>query len=558
MKIILATLNSKYIHMSLAPWYLKKGLEVYGHKNLESMVFEATINQSIDEIYDALIQFQADVICFSVYIWNKDQTFNICKKLKTLNPSIKIIVGGPEVSFQSSNIIRLSFIDYVMKGEGEESVSALINCLYLNKPLTTISGLVYLENDQIIENQIVPLKYYLDPYTEKFLEHVKGRIVYLETSRGCPYQCAFCLSGIQDPLRFFELEDAKEKIIKLSHSSTKTIKFVDRTFNANPKRANDILSWIIDNPSGRVNTEVCFHFEIAGDILTEELFETISRAKKGLVQFEIGLQSFNEAALAASHRKTDTQHLIKSIKRLIALDVAHIHIDLIAGLPLEGLESFKESFNQAFDLRAHMLQLGFLKLIHGSYLREHYTDYDYCFSKEVPYTIISNKWLSVEELKIIELVEHSFDRIYNSGRFITTLDYLLMTTNQKCFDLMLEIALNLQGDIKHLDSFTDALFNYFSIKTDPLKLREALVIDRLSSNASGRLSSSLKIESKYLKRYRLALAKIHPEQKGLKRAVEILLSTQQLIYVDYHEEKSLFNRFPYHLIELNTLDITNV
>ncbi|MFI3283912.1 MAG: radical SAM protein [Erysipelotrichaceae bacterium] len=555
MNVLIATLNSKYVHASLSVWYLKEAMHQYSKTDCNVKVYESTINVELEKIKDEIISHQPNVLCFSVYIWNVRQTFQLIKMIKeSINPTI--IIGGPEVSFNDEEVLRNHpEVDYLLRRHGEESLPKLIDALYQNQALPSISGLSYLDEEKIIRHPVSKLTSFINPYTQEFIDQINGRIVYFEASRGCPYQCAFCLSGQDDLPCFFDFELIKENLIKLSHSSSKTIKFVDRTFNAHAKRANDILSFIIDHPE-LVSHEVTYHFEIAGDILNEELFHTIQRAPVGLFQFEIGLQSFNEETLQEVHRKTNTKILVENIKRLISFNNAHIHIDLIAGLPLEDLVSFKESFNLAYKIKPHMLQLGFLKLLHGSYLRDHRDEYFVAYDLNPPYEVSETKWLKKEEFKLIHQVEDIFERMVNSGRFLYSVDYLLDKTGKNPFDLFLYIAQHIEYDYKvSLDGFTAMIFNLFE-RDSPL--RDALVIDRLSSNASGRIANCLKENFVSLKRYRLALAKIDPEIKGLKRGFEYLSSQQRFIYVDYQDKDIITNHYQAKYIDIHQLDISKV
>ena len=281
MKIAICCLNSKYIHSSLAPWCLFSALKDKSN-DVKAEVIEDTINNDIKIITDKIINGKYDVVSFSCYIWNITKTLEICKNIKTKTDST-IILGGPEVSYRAKNVLNdYPFIDFVLSGEGEESFPQFIEEHGTNKCYNYVDGLTYRDNDNTIVS--IPEKQYtgtpVNPYCDEFFDSLNNRISYIETSRGCPYNCAFCLSGRCSKLRFFDIEQTKEKIIKLSNSGTKTIKFVDRTFNASPKRANEILSFILENHKKTIPENVCFHFEIAGDILKEETFEILELLSK--------------------------------------------------------------------------------------------------------------------------------------------------------------------------------------------------------------------------------------------------------------------------------------
>ena len=369
MKVIIACLNSKYIHASLSPWCLLAGVREFAKGEYDATVMESTINGDTAAFADSITNEKPYIVAFSCYIWNITKTLEICKAIKEKHNCI-IVLGGPEVAYKPKDILeKHGFIDYVLSGEGEWTFPDFLDSL--GGDLSSVSGLTYKENGKIIS---VPEKEYTatppSPYCEEFFEKLNGRITYIETSRGCPYSCAFCLSGRCSPLRFFDTENVKKDIIKLAQSGTQTVKFVDRTFNANAKRANEILLFIKENYGKEIPQGVCFHFEIAGDILKDSTLEILESMPYGAVQLEIGIQSFNEETLKKINRKTNTEKLMQNIRKLISFNNMHIHIDLIAGLTGEDFESFKSSFNTAYSLGAHMLQLGFLKLLHGADMRE--------------------------------------------------------------------------------------------------------------------------------------------------------------------------------------------
>ena len=382
MKVLICCLNSKYIHASLAPWCLFSGVKAFAKNDYDIKVLESTINANLHDFAKKIILEKPQAVSFSCYIWNITQTLEICKEIKE-KLDCKIILGGPEVAYRPKDVLeKYDFIDFVLSGEGEWNFPLLLD--NINGDLNTVDGLTYRKKNEIITisekeyNETPP-----SPYSDDFYNNLKGRIAYIETSRGCPYRCAFCLSGRCSKLRFFDLEQVKKDIINLANSGTQTLKFVDRTFNANSKRANEILTFIKDNYGTKIPENICFHFEIAGDILTNDTLEILSQMPIGAVQLEIGMQSFNEDTLKAINRKTNTEKLIRNIKKLLGMGNMHIHIDLIAGLTGEDLESFKNSFNIGYSLKAHMLQMGFLKLLYGADMRENPQDFP-CEYTETP------------------------------------------------------------------------------------------------------------------------------------------------------------------------------
>ena len=434
MKVIISCLNSKYVHASLSPWCLLAGVREFSKNSYDISVMESTINGDITDFAHKIIGEKPDVVSFSCYIWNITKNLEICRIIKE-NHNCKIVLGGPEVAYRQKDVLmKYDFIDFVLSGEGEWTFPDFLD--KINGELSLVSGLSYRKNGEIVT---IPEKEYTDtppsPFTDEFFDNLKGRISYIETSRGCPYRCAFCLSGRCSTLRFFDLDRVKSDIIKLANSGTQTVKFVDRTFNADYKRANEILTFIKENYGKDIPQNVCFHFEIAGDILKESTLEILASMPKGAVQLEIGMQSFNEETLKAINRKTDTKKLTQNIQKLISFNNMHIHIDLIAGLTGEDLESFKNSFNTGYSLKAHMLQMGFLKLLYGADMRENSEKYPCTFTDVPPYEVTSTPWLSNDEIVMLKKCEDAVDRLYNSGRFLFTLEYLIEKVGISPFDV---------------------------------------------------------------------------------------------------------------------------
>ncbi len=538
MKLVLAVYNSKYIHSSLAPWCLGAGLTAYA-PSVEWCVKEGTINQNPELLVNQILEENPNVVGFSVYIWNKPNTLQAIKSIKKQNPCCKIVVGGPEVSYNAAQILQENLeIDYVLSGEGEESLPAFCNALQdrLDPLEQNVAGLCGRNNGTIVEKEPAVLTMSPpDPYTKEYFEALNGRICYIETTRGCPYRCAFCLSGRCGPVRCFEMDDMKRRITKLAQSGTKTIKFVDRTFNARPDRAAEIWRWILQEYGKSLPKDVCFHFEIAGDILKEEHFELLNQMPLGAVQLEIGLQSFHEPTLEAIHRKTNCTKLKENICRLAQPQNIHLHIDLIAGLPLETFEIFGQSFNTAFALQPQMLQLGFLKLLYGADMREQPQEYPCNFDSNPPYQVIDTPWISVEELHKLHLLEDVVERTFNSGRFHRTIEYLLETTGFSPFALFGFLSEQETAEKTGLDAYTELLFQTAQKlpNVDKQKLRDIMCIDRLESNGTGKLPVCLQVEDKNLKRYSILLEQKSATPKKAKRGKAILYADNQMVWVDY-------------------------
>lgn len=537
LKVILGCLNSKYIHASLSPWCLKAGVDTYCKADINSIVIESTINSDLDRYIQIIIEQTPDIVCFSCYIWNIEKTIYICEKLKdSLN--CKIILGGPEVAYRSQDVLQnYGFIDFVLSGEGEESLPKLLNILYFNGDLSGAYGLSYRQSNKILQTEEkICAGTPVSPYTDEFFDNLKGRICYIETSRGCPFRCAFCLSGRCSPLRFFDIDTVKKNIIKLSQSGTKTVKFVDRTFNANSKRANEIISFILSNYKTVIPEGVCFHFEIAGDILTEETFNLLQSAPKGLFQLEIGMQSFNQDTLKAINRKTNTQKLKENIKRLVSFDNMHIHIDLIAGLTGEDIDSFEQSFDTGFALKPHMLQLGFLKLLYGADMRENPEKYPCEYSNKPPYEVTSTPWLTADEIAKIKRCEDALERLYNSGKFLYTVEYLTSNCGYTPFKLFMDFGNAVDGTKMPLSEYALQLFDYFKTQADLDVLREKIICDMLESGCSSHMPKSFISYSPLHKK-----AKAYFADKGNYK-IALFDKSNRVFAVDQNREKSLFGR----------------
>ncbi len=538
MKVIIACLNSKYIHASLSPWCLLAGVREFAKGEYDATVMESTINGDTAAFADSITNEKPYIVAFSCYIWNITKTLEICKAIKEKHNCI-IVLGGPEVAYRPKDILeKHGFIDYVLSGEGEWTFPDFLDSL--GGDLSSVSGLTYKENGKIIS---VPEKEYTatppSPYCEEFFEKLNGRITYIETSRGCPYSCAFCLSGRCSPLRFFDTENVKKDIIKLAQSGTQTVKFVDRTFNANAKRANEILLFIKENYSKEIPQGVCFHFEIAGDILKDSTLEILESMPYGAVQLEIGMQSFNEETLKKINRKTNTEKLIQNIRKLVSFNNMHIHIDLIAGLTGEDFESFKSSFNTAYSLGAHMLQLGFLKLLHGADMREDSEKYPCEFNDEPPYEVTSTPWLSSEEIQTLKRCEDAVDRLYNSGRFLYTLEYLTSEVGISPFDVFFGFGNAVDGNRMRLSEYAEKLYGYFCDKCNKQILREKILCDLLCCSSSVQIPEVLKIRDPLYKKAK----KYFIENVDQNTKIAILYSENKIFAVNQCKAKDLHGRF---------------
>jgi anaerobic magnesium-protoporphyrin IX monomethyl ester cyclase len=404
----IVTLNAKYIHTSLSLRYLRNAARNAGF--MDTWISEYEIDKPVWKIAADIQNKKPEVVGISVYIWNRVQSFQLIEILKKQNPRLTIIVGGPEVSFEDKIVNDY----FVIGGEGESKwVEALS---YIEKGETpddkTLNRWKAYGNDL---PELTP------PYTPEDQDLIKNRISYIETSRGCPYLCSFCLSALDEKVRYFDDTLIKEQIEFLVGAGVKTIKFIDRTFNLKPKRVMELMTWLIHFEG------TSFHFEVVGDILTEEILKFLETVPEGMFQFEIGIQTADERVQESVHRKQRNEKLFENIRRLLNAGKIHLHCDLIFGLPGETLKKILNSFNSVFELQAHELQLGFLKFLPGAPIREVIEKHEYEFQSFPPYETISHKDLSADEIIFLKKFADVFELFYNSKRFRFSISYLLKT-----------------------------------------------------------------------------------------------------------------------------------
>jgi radical SAM superfamily enzyme YgiQ (UPF0313 family) len=418
MTVILAALNSKYVHSNLAIRYLKSS-----SKDYDIDIFEATINENLMNVAINIALKNPELIGFSCYIWNMETTLKVCSILKEINSNIKIVLGGPEVSYDSSKIMgEHDYIDFIIKGEGEFAFKKLLDTLYSNKSqdLYCVEGLVHRSSNKIVENGASCTVENLDAIPFPYGEEVPDRIVYYEASRGCPFGCKYCLSSTLKGVRFFSLDRVKKDLKFFIDKNVRLVKFVDRTFNANKNFAIEVWKFLIDNHK---NTK--FHFEIAADILDNETIEVLKSAPKDLFQFEIGVQSTNVEVLKNIDRVMDFEKVKENVERIMEGENIHCHLDLIVGLPGENLESFNRSVDMVMDIRPDMLQIGFLKVLKGSPIYFEAEKYDIHYVKSPPYHVLYTKDISFREIESLLKFEEVFEIYYNSKIFDLTMNYVL-------------------------------------------------------------------------------------------------------------------------------------
>ena len=420
MKILLAAINAKYIHTNPAVRCLK----AYAEKQTGIFVdfSEYTINQRTDCILSDIYRKKPDVLGFSCYIWNMEMVEKLVGSLRLLLPDTLIFLGGPEVSFDADQLLRkLPAADCILCGEGERPFVQLLRQLSAEMPdLSQVEGLCWRAGREIRQNppgRPVPLEEIPFYYTD--LEHLSGRILYYESSRGCPFHCAYCLSSAQR-VRMMPLARVYADLQIFLDHRVRQVKFVDRTFNCDRRHAAAVLQYIMEHDNGITN----FHCEIEASILQDELIGMVQSARPGLFQFEIGVQTTNPQTLRAVHREENFQKLRCTVQKLQASRGLHLHLDLIAGLPLEDYQSFARSFNDVYGLHPHQLQLGFLKLLKGSVLREQAVQYGIVYRPEPPYEVLFTDALSYDELLRLKGIEEMLEIYHNTGRYSRTDAYL--------------------------------------------------------------------------------------------------------------------------------------
>lgn len=452
-KIALVAVNASFSHSSLALRYIRATLQHCLKKSCadsDISICEYTINDRTDNIVMALYHQQADIYAFSCYIWNIRVVLDISQKLKLAMPDCTIIFGGPEVSYDAKTVMgQHSFVDYIICGEGEGAFAKLaqrLGCLgecsldaeSLQVELSQIEGIVYRKGGKVIQNptQIVHnLDTLPKPYTKEDIQLLHGKIIYYETSRGCPYNCSYCLSSTIHGVRFFGLERVFEDLAMFIDSGVSLVKFVDRTFNADQCRSIEILKFIL-----KKGGKTCFHFEIAAHLLSDEIIAILRGAPVGMFQLEIGVQSTNMQTIHAIDRTTDFGKLCKNVGLLLENRNIHLHLDLIAGLPFEDYSSFEKSFDDVFALRPNALQLGFLKLLKGSKIRGQAAEYEYKFADIAPYEVIANRWMSFDDIVCLKGIEDIVERYYNSGVFGRSLPYVMRKSGQGSFRFFGSVA----------------------------------------------------------------------------------------------------------------------
>lgn len=423
-KVILAALNAKYIHSNLALRYLSRFQNNNQKHHVETMEF--TINQRLDFIAEELFRKQPDVVLFSCYIWNVEMLRQLCPILKKIMPDCVIGFGGPEVSYESETFLRENpAVDFVMRGEGELVFTKYLEHLDAGNPATLgeIESLTYRQGDEIFSTpQMHPMDLALLPFPyEDDFSDVQNQIIYYESSRGCPYHCGYCLSSVENGVRFVPLDKVLPDLQKFLGKNVPQVKFIDRTFNCKKSHAMAIWKYLHEHDNGVTN----FHFEITADLIDQETIDFLKTVRKGLFQFEIGVQSTNPQTIRAINRNVDFAALSEIVQQIKDGGNIHQHLDLIAGLPYEDYDSFGRSFNDVYALHPEQLQLGFLKVLKGSMLHQKQKEFEIVYHDTAPYEVLTTHELPYADTLRLKYVEEMVETYYNSGRFLNTLAYLV-------------------------------------------------------------------------------------------------------------------------------------
>lgn len=481
MKVLLTAINSKFIHSNLAVRYLKAFTE---DMDYTCKIREFSINDRDEKVLEEIIKEKPDVVAFSTYIWNVEMVKRLSNLIKIVNKDIKILYGGPEVSYDSLNILKELNGDYLIEGEGEKTYREFIEYCLGERDVRNIRGLYFKDGNEVIGNGNRPLMSMNEivfPY--KVDEDLDNKIVYYEASRGCPFNCKYCLSSTTHGVRFLDIERVKKELQFFIDKKVRLVKFVDRTFNCNFKFSTAIWEFLIN-----AETKTQFHFEISADILKPQELELLRKAPKDRFQFEVGVQTTNDDVLNRINRFVNFSDIKEKVVELLEIKNIKQHLDLIAGLPGEDIVSFKKSFNDVYSIEPEEIQLGFLKLLRGSSMREEAEEYGMKYSPYPPYEIISTKDISYDELLILKKVESMVDKYYNSQKFNNIIKILV-----KCFDTPYDFYLELGnyfdkkgyfdrniGNSEYYKVFLD--FNMEITKLDNKILRDIVKYDYLMFN----------------------------------------------------------------------------
>lgn len=520
-KVTLVCLNSKYIHQSLGVYYLK----AYARRDIT--IYESNINVDVDKIANDILKTEPDLIGFSCYIFNIEKTLEVVKKIKEKSKA-KIFFGGPEASFEYDYLF--DYCDQIIVGAGESGFISLLNG----------------NNNKVIFGKRIDNPLEFSPYTDEFFENAKGKIAYFEASRGCPFDCSYCMSS-NDKLQLFDINLVKKELLKFKGKGIKILKFVDRTFNAKAEFSNEILQFLIDNFT---DSDMTFHFEVAPDIFKESTLEIIKSARLGLFQFEAGIQTFNDEVLFNIHRKSNVKKAVENIKKLLSFENCHVHSDLIIGLTGEDENSLRNSFNTLYRLWTNQMQVGILKVLKGSRLKKE--QIGYVFSSLPPYEIVSTPTMSEEVIERGKKIAYLIDKYYNTNRFHFTLRYLEKKYEPwQTFNYLANVVYYKAGVFE----LYEKLYNYMlETGEDDTLTNELLKFDYLISNKSKNLPPIIKRE--YSKEFK-KIAKTSQKDGEFCYYFSINPITFEkgefVVYFDYNQQNYITELYNYRILDYKVL-----
>ncbi|MGH4139818.1 B12-binding domain-containing radical SAM protein [Clostridium sp.] len=577
MKVTLVGINAKYIHSNLAVRYLKTYTKDLDY---ECEIMEFSINDQIERILEEILRCKPDLVAFSCYIWNIEYVKKVANLIKLVSSKIEILYGGPEVSYNCEDFLVENVGDYVIQGEGEITYSEFIkwkiaseksdkqnmdktrNGHENNVKIGEILGLCYWKNEKVEyngERPLMDMNKIIFPYNDD--EELTNKIVYYEASRGCPFKCKYCLSSTSHGARFLDVERVKKELQFLADKKVTLVKFVDRTFNCNHKFAIEIWKYLL-----KIQGEITFHFEISADLLSDEELDVLSKAPKGRFQFEVGVQTTNPTILNNINRFVTFEEIKEKVLRVKAIKTINQHLDLIAGLPGEDYESFRNSFNDVYSLNIEVIQLGFLKLLKGSDMMNEVGIWGMSYSPYSPYEILRTKDISYDELVKLKRVEKMVDKYYNSQKFSTILTYFVGKFNTP-FDFYYQLGLFfydkgcLARKISSVDYYRIFIeFNAEKLKQEDFALKEIVKYDYLKYNKKKWLPDFLvrdidkeierEIKDKYL------------ENNSMKKANNIHIERFMIDILQYIDNNTICEEIHYLVYDINDeeniVDITSI
>lgn len=548
-KILLVAINAKYIHSNLAVYCLKKYAEEY-RDNIE--IAEYTINQYRDYILQNIYQRKPDIVAFSCYIWNIEYVTAIIKNLRKIMKQTQIWVGGPEVSYRASEFLeKYPEAHIVMLGEGEKTFKSLVELNVNGKvnaeELKNIRGIVYRDREGRIRNngfsELMDLSSVPFPYDD--IDSFKNKIIYYESSRGCPYSCSYCLSSVDKRLRFRDIGLVKKELQLFIDNEIPQVKFVDRTFNCKKSHAMEIWRYIYEHDNGVTN----FHFEISADMIDEEELELFSKMREGLIQLEIGVQTTNERTIKEINRTMKLDRLRYVVNRINSFKNIHQHLDLIAGLPYEDYDSFVKSFNDVYYMYPEQLQLGFLKVLSGAEMERKVSDYELMYTDEPPYEVLSTKWLSYDDILHLKSVENMVEIYYNSRQFVNSIAYL-ENKFETPFDMFEELGnyyeLHKLDEVRHsrIQMYNILLEFYKSKYEDDKVFIELLKLDvylreNIKSRPGFAENEDKELLREYYRKYKTITKMIHIESFDIDVLKWMrdhqIVQRKQIVLFDYRE-----------------------